>query len=877
MTDAREPWLVRIYRRGTTVLGDLSSEAADTFAALYVEARGRGRLAALRLSARALADLVHAGVIAARPRPFASFGHDLRWSWRVMRARPGVSVVIVASIGIAIGANTAAFSVVNAFLWRSWGSAATDQVVRVREDYAPPGQPHDVRGFTMANFGPWQRANSVFEAMAAGTGVSATLIVDGGPERVAAGIVTANFFDVLGVRPALGRTFTAEEDTPARRDAVLLGDALWRGRFGSDPNIVGRTVRLNGRTRTIVGVMPRGLRHPYQSDLWVPLGYREDPTNTNGIYVPARLKAGITLEQANAELDAMAARLWRANPSADTPRGAQITWLRPEMLGRLSGVLYALAGAALCVLFIAIANVSNLLLAQSLDRQEEAAVRTALGASRGRLVRQFLTYGILVSAVGGLLGVLLTFWSVGPLVALSPAFGAGEFDIEPRLDWPTLAFTIAMTTIVGVAFGVLPALGVSRAKPSDVLRLIGRSGTLSPGSRRWLNGLVIVELALAFVLLSGAALIALGLLAMRHDTWGLDRRDVMTFDASLSPLRYRERTQQEAFVRTLLDRLTALPGVTSAAATTTPPFYAGTESAPFTVEGIAPPPRGFFVAHARAVTPHYFETLGIPLLAGRSFTESETVTSLPVVIVSHSMAERYWPGQNPIGGRIKRGRLADPGPWMQVVGVVGNLRENPDEAIPGADACYLRYPQPGAGTISDLTYVVKTAQGASILPSIRGVVAAIDPDLPIFDAVTMDERFARFTATERLSADLTALLGAIGVFLAGVGVYAVLAFSVRRRLPELGIRAALGARPADVRRDVVRESALLLVAGVAGGAAIAAIVRPWLQPDLFPRGLHESAALAIAGAGVLIAAAISTLVPAVRASRVDPIRALTGR
>src|SRR4051812_38645878 len=232
MTHAREPWLVRIYRRGTTVLGDLSSEAADTFAALYAEARGRGRLAALRLSARALADLAHAGVIAARPRPFASFGHDLRWSWRGMRARPGGSVGIVASIGIAIGANTAAFSVVNAFLWRSWGSAATDQVVRVREDYAQPGQPQDVRGFTMANFGPWQRANHVFEAMAAGTGVSATLIVDGGPERVAAGVVTANFFDVLGIRPALGAPLPPRK-TP-RHGVTRYCSAMHCGAAASD-------------------------------------------------------------------------------------------------------------------------------------------------------------------------------------------------------------------------------------------------------------------------------------------------------------------------------------------------------------------------------------------------------------------------------------------------------------------------------------------------------------------------------------------------------------------------------------------------------------------------------------------------------------------
>ena len=262
-----------------------------------------------------------------------------------------------------------------------------------------------------------------------------------------------------------------------------------------------------------------------------------------------------------------------------------------------------------------------------------------------------------------------------------------------------------------------------------------------------------------------------------------------------------ERAQQEAFVHDLLERLISLPGVAAAGATTTAPFYAGTESAAFTIEGTPPPARGFFVAHSRAVTPRYFETLGIPLLAGRVFTDADTATSIPAVIVSQSMAQRYWPGQNPIGRRVKRGPLESAAPWMEVVGVVGSLRENPDDDIPTGDAWYLPYQQATAGSIAELTYVIKKPRPASIVPAVRSALAASDPDLPLFDAVTMEERFARFTATERLSANLTAMLGILGVFLAAVGVYAVLAFSVRQRLPELGIRAALGARPSDVRRD----------------------------------------------------------------------------
>lgn len=874
---AREPWVVRLYRRAAWMAGELSNDAADAFEALYADERRRGVAAATVLGLRAMFDLVRAGAIVIRSHLFVAVGHDLRWAWRTLRTRPGVSLVIIASIGLAIAANTAAFSVLNAFLWRSWGSRAIDDVVRVREDYTLPGQAPDVRGFTMANFGPWQRANTVFEAMAAGTGTNATLVVDGLPERVAAGVVTANFFDVLGISPALGRTFTADEDTPARRDAVLLGDALWRSRFGADPNVIGRTVRLNGRPRTIVGVMPRGLKHPYQSDLWVPLGYREEATNTAGIYVPARLKPGVTLEQANETLGTMARRLWQAHPTPDTPTGAQVTRLRPEMLGRLTGVLYALSAAALLVLLIAMANVSNLLFAQSLEQQTEAGVRTALGASRARLMRQFLIYGVLLSGIGGSLGVVLTFWSVGPLVALSPLYGAGEFDIQPRLDWSTLAFTIAVTTAVGISFAVLPAIGMARAHASDVLRTVGRSGTLSLGSRRWLKGLVVVELTLAFVLLVGAGVMGQGLLALHRETWGFERRDVTTFDVALPLQRYPDRPQQAAFVHHLLERIGSLPGVTAAGATSTPPFYAGTATAPFTVEGTPPPPRGFFLAHSRAVTPRYFEALGIPLLAGRSFTDADRVTSIPVVIVSQSLSERYWPGQNPIGRRVKRGGPSGPAPWMEVVGVVGNLRENLTVELPGNDAWYLPYGQATADSITQLTYVVKTPRGASIVSSLRDAVAQSYPEVPIFNAVTMEERFASFTVTERLSTKLTALLGVLGVFLAGVGVYAVLTFSVRRRLPELGIRAALGARPSDVRRAVLRESALLVVAGIISGATVSLLISPWRDASFFQIGVSQSAAVLLAGVTVVLAATISTVVPAIRASRIDPVRALAGR
>lgn len=345
----------------------------------------------------------------------------------------------------------------------------------------------------------------------------------------------------------------------------------------------------------------------------------------------------------------------------------------------------------------------------------------------------------------------------------------------------------------------------------------------------------------------------------------------------MPPSRYPERAQQAAFVDRVLERVATLPSVASVAATSSAPFFPGTSLAGFSIEHRESPQRGFFLTHSRAVTPRYFETMGVPLVAGRAFSEADTAAAPPVVIVSQSFAQRYWPSQPAIGQRVKRGRIEAPTPWMEVVGVVGNLRENPSDTVPANDAWYLPYQQPTAGGIAELTYLIKTPQSGSTLQLVHGAVLELDPEVPVFDAMTMEERFARFTSTERLTAHLTTILAGLGVFLAAVGVYAVLAFSVRRRLPELGIRSALGARPIDIRRTVVRESSRLIAVGVAAGALVSLLLRPWLDPDLFAVGVSGTLAAVLAAGGTVLAAAASTVVPAARASRVDTLRAMAER
>ncbi|HEX4498323.1 MAG TPA: ABC transporter permease, partial [Thermoanaerobaculia bacterium] len=359
-----------------------------------------------------------------------SLAQDLRSALRTMRRNPGLTSVVALSAGLAIGANTAVFSVVNAFLLRPLAIQDIDRVVRVRENLALPGHQPDLRSLSAASFGRWQRENSVFSGMAAATGTSLTLTGEGGAERISGARVSASFFPVLGIKPVLGRIFSAQEDQPGREDTVLIGYGLWQRRFGGNPKILGRALTLNGTSHAVIGVMPRGLRHPYEADLWVPLGFREDAT-AQEFYAPARLKPGITLERARDEMNALARRIAQEDPRPTTPKGAGLSPLRGEMIGHLARLLYLLSAAAAFVLLIAAANISNLLLAQSLNQRAEVAIRTALGAGRVRLIRQFLVYSVVLAVAGGLIGLLLSTWMVGPLAALSPVYGLGEFDIEP--------------------------------------------------------------------------------------------------------------------------------------------------------------------------------------------------------------------------------------------------------------------------------------------------------------------------------------------------------------------------------------------------------------------------------------------------------------
>ena len=798
---------------------------------------------------------------------------DLLWSWRVMRRNLGLTAAVVLSLGLTMGANTATFSVLNAFLLRPLAIEDIDRVVRVRENLAPPGEAPDLRSLTSLSYPGWRAGQRVFTGIAIANGTNLTLTGTGEPERFSAARISANFFPLLGMRPLLGRNISPEEDRPGRNQVVILSWDVWRQSFGGDPGVIGRTVTLNGQPHTVIGVMPRGIHHPYEADMWVPMAWHDDPMMIDEYYAPARLKPGVSLEQARAEMNALARRLREANPSPEAPQGADLSPMRGELVGDLDELLYLLVAASAFVLLIACVNVSNLLLAQGVRQGQEVAVRVALGATRARLVQQILTYSLLLALLGAALGTLLASWAMKPLVDLSPAYALGEFDIEPRLDLPTLGFALAATLVLGFLFGLVPALRMSRAGISSTLQEGGRTRSLGAGGRRLLGGLVVAEVALSLVLLVGAGLIVRSFQRIQGESRGFDPRSVLSFAVPIPADETPE--QRQAFLRNALANLRAIPGVAAVGGTSTQPLYPGTNAATFNVEGApAQNERGFHLLHHRIVTPGYLESLRVPVVAGRFLEDRDVDQGAPVVVVSRSLAERFWPGESAVGKRIKRGRYESPRPWLTVVGVAGTLKETQDEVLANDDAWYVPYSL-AADELERVTFTVRTAGNPLALAgAVRDAIHAADKDLPVFDLMTMDQRFAERTTPERFSMVIYTALGLLGLVLAAIGIYGVLAFSVNQRLREIGVRSAMGAQPRQLR-DLVLHSGLRLAGiGLALGIAGALALTRFLSSQLYQVSPRDPVALFAALAGLGVIAFLSSYLPARKAARIDPVSAL---
>ncbi|HLM58558.1 MAG TPA: ABC transporter permease [Pyrinomonadaceae bacterium] len=796
---------------------------------------------------------------------------DVRFGARVLSRHKGFTAVAVLTLALGIGANTAIFSLVNAVLLRPLKYRDPDRLVMVWEDMTAIGFPRDTPA--PANFADWKGQNQSFEDMAALAMRSYDLTGDGEPERLSAYGVTANFFPLLGVGPQLGRTFLPEEDAPGADKVAVISQGLWRRRFGGDPQIVGRDILLNGEKHAVVGVMPQGFQFALAGvEVWTPLALTPELAAERGnhyLQVVARLKPGVTAERADADIKAITARIVAAYPDDARALSSVVVPLHEQLAGDVRRPLTLLLVAVGFVLLIACANVGGVLLTRAAARGREIAVRSALGASRGRIVRQLLTESVLLGAAGGLLGSLLAVWAFAFLRRLIPA-GLREMT-ELSLDAGVFAFTLALSLLAGVAFGLAPALQASKTDLNDALKQGGRSGP-GAGQRRLRNSLVVAQVALSLVLLVGAGLLIRTLYRLRGQYSDLRPESVLTVRTQLAMNRYGEHARRVAFYEGVLSRVKSLPGVEAAAYTTAVPLVWKGGGSGLTVEGRELGPGEVVNANHRQVTPDYFRALGVALKQGRPFSEQDDEGALPVAVVNEAMARAYWPGQSPLG---KRFRLGEELPWLTVVGVAADVRQMGADAPVKAEM-YLAYRQAAPHHFfapRDLVVRAKAAP-SDLVPGVRRAVHEVDPQQPLSSVRTLDEVLGRETAQRHTGMMLLTAFAALALLLAALGIYGVLSYFVVQHTREIGVRMALGARAGDVLRLVVGKGMALTLAGVGLGLVGALGLTRLMRSLLFEVKATDPLTFAALALLLTLVALVACLVPARRAMKIDPMEAL---
>lgn len=797
---------------------------------------------------------------------------DLLYALRRLVKAPAFTVVAVVTLALGIGANTAIFSVVNGVLLKPLPYPESERLVGVY--HTANGRRAVMSG---PNFTDVARTATSFENAAAISTGRMILTGQGEPIRIPVANVSASLFNVLRVRPILGRTFNADENTPGRTSIVVLSYGLWQQRFGGDPDVVGRRIQLDGVSREVVGVMPQGFSYPADRQAWLPVEYDQNfVTRQRGAWyldVVARLKPGVTTQQSATEVETIGRNLAREYPDADAEIGMTTYPLREAMVGDIRRAVFVLLGAVGFVLLIACANVANLLLARAAAREPEMAVRTALGAGRGRLVRQLLTESIILALVGAAFGLLLAVWGVEFLTSLKPQ-GIPRLD-NIRIDGAVVLFTMAIAVVTGVLFGVAPAFTATRGLTAS-LKEGGRGAVTARGGARLRGALVVAELALAVMLLAGAGLLMRSFIKLQAVDPGFRPEQALTFELTLPEARYKEDPQIISFFDRLLPRLRALPGVRAAAAVMGLPLSGMDFVISFEVEGRPPvPPSQRPAMQVRVATPDYFSTIGIPLKRGRGFSDDDRQGTTPVVLITETAARMFFPNEDPIGKTIKlgwgRGGGARRRAGGEVVGIVGDVKEaGLDE--PNPPHIYMPLRQWPVGFMS---IVVKTATPPPTLAdAARTEVYAVDPNLPVSNVRTLDEIVARSISQPRFYMLLLAIFAGVALALAAIGIFGVLSYAVAQRTREIGIRMALGAQQHTVIGLVVREAMLLVAFGVASGTIAALVLSRTMTKMLFSVAPTDPATFAIVAAGLLAVALLASYLPARRATRVDPVVAL---
>jgi putative ABC transport system permease protein len=804
---------------------------------------------------------------------------DLRYGARSLLRNPGFAAIAIVALGLGIGANTAIFSVVNSVLLRPLPYADPGRLVSVWNQY--PGMNLMRASVSGPDYVERRDQNTVFEGVAVYAHASLNLTGSGEPERIHGLRASANLFHLLGVPPALGRGFLEEEDHPGRSQVAVVSDRMWRRTFGADRGLVGRTVRLNGVPYTVAGVAPPEFYFPEPGvDIWIPIALKPEDVDAKlhgfeYLTMIARLRPGAGVAQAQADLDVITRRFLDAAPAQareffESNRwGAGVAPLMDEWTGSVRPALLVLLGAVVCVLLIACANVSNLLLARTASRQKEMAVRYAVGAGRGRVVRMLLTESVLLALAGGGLGLLVAAWGIDLLVLARPA-NLPRID-EIGIDGRVLLFTSALSILSGLVFGIAPALQMSARSFGASLKEGGRAGS-APGRSRLRATLVTAQISLALVLLVGAGLLVRTFDRIQQVDPGFrDAPRLLTMSLSLPDSRYAKAADKRLFFDRLLERLRALPGVTAAAANSLLPLAPGASTASFRVEGQRlGPGEGNALASVRLVTPGYLAVMGIPLRQGRDLEERDAAAGTEAAVIEETLARRFFPGESPIGRRVTFSELDD-GQWFTVVGVAGTVKHSglAQESFGHLYIPYAVYPAPEM-------FVVLRTQGdpRSAIAAVRGAVRAVDPEQPIHAVRTMDDYVDDALAQPRFRAVLLGMFGGVALLLAVVGIYGVMAFSVTQRTHEIGVRLALGARPRDVLRMIVAQGLRLTLAGVVLGLLGAVAVTRALAGLLFGVGSTDPATFATVPIVLAAAALLASYIPARRATRVDPMVAL---
>ena len=805
---------------------------------------------------------------------------DIRFGLRMLLKSPGVSIIATIALALGIGANTAIFSVVNAVLLRPLPFPDPDSLVAVFETDLQRGQQRGSHSYP--NFFDVRSQNTVFERVASYYDGNFVMTGRGEPVRLQGSVGTADLIPLLGVAPMLGRTFNPDEDKPSPTGrVVILSHTLFQNRFGSDPSVLNQTITLDGRNYTIVGVMPPRFEFPIQNEpveLWTTIAgdaAGSDPvTGQRGAHflrVIGRLKPGVTQEQAQTELTAIAARLEQQYPDENSRRTLRVESAHAALVGDIRPMLILFLCAVAAVLLIACANVANLLLARATGRHKEMAIRSALGASRVRVIRQLLTESVLLSIAGGAVGLLLAVWWSDLLIAL------GKDDIpralEVGIDWRVLTFTLGVSLLTGLIFGMAPAFHSSKTELVESLKENSRGGSEGARRIRLRNVLMVGELAMAVVLLVIAGLLIQSLYRLQQVNSGLKPENILTFNVGLSEVKYKSERQTQFFIE-LKNRLEATPGIESASTIYPLPLSGDRFSISFDIEGRPVPRSDNPSADFFNTGVGYFSTMGIPVIKGRDFDDRDKRGSTPVIIITETFARQHFPGEDPIGKRIRPGISSIEGEdsmMRDIVGIVGDVRNRGLSTQPRA-AYYVPATQV---PFSQMVAVAKTTgEPRSLISAATKVVNAMDQDIPLFGVKSMEEYLAASVAAPRFSTTLLSIFAGVALVLTIVGLYGVMSYSVAQRTNEIGIRLALGAQRRDVLLMVVKHGSKLILIGLAIGLAVAFALTRWIASLLFGVTAKDPWTFAAVAVLLAIVALMACYVPALRATKVDPMEAL---